>query len=159
MIFSPCLKPPEIMTRTQDVYTCAKELFKKHGLDEWSLKFDRAIKRAGSCDFVKHVITLSVHMITNSTISMEQIKNILLHEMAHALVGYEQGHNCVWRAKAIEIGCDGARCHSLKFTPPPRYRLSCDCGACNTTRMRFKQKSYMDKSCPKCNSRITASKL
>ena len=147
------------MNRTQDIHLKAIELFKQHGLEGWSFKFDRAIKRAGSCHFGKKVITLSVHMIMRADISLEQIDNILLHEIAHALVGHQHGHNNVWRSKAMEIGCDGARCHSLVFTPPPRFRLECPCGACNVTRMRVKAKTWERKICSKCSAPIIVSRL
>src|SRR5690606_4367091 len=31
------------------------------------------------------------------------------HEIAHALVGSRHGHDDVWRAKALAIGCSGSR--------------------------------------------------
>jgi hypothetical protein len=35
---------------------------------------------------------------------MESVKNTILHEIAHALVGNEQGHNEIWQSKAKELG-------------------------------------------------------
>jgi hypothetical protein len=34
----------------------------------------------------------------------------ILHEIAHALVGARHGHDRVWRATALRIGCSGTRC-------------------------------------------------
>jgi predicted SprT family Zn-dependent metalloprotease len=47
-------------------------------------------------------ISLQVnHVIFND---MESVKNTILHEIAHALVGNEQGHNEIWQATAKELG-------------------------------------------------------
>lgn len=39
--------------------------------------------------------------------SKRKIKNVILHEIAHVLVGSENDHNSVWRKKCIEIGGNG----------------------------------------------------
>ncbi|WP_445716530.1 hypothetical protein [Flavobacterium sp.] len=36
--------------------------------------------------------------------SIEDFKNTILHEIAHILVGVENGHNIIWQKKAIELG-------------------------------------------------------
>ena len=49
-----------------------------------------------------------------------------MHEIAHALVRKGHGHDAVWKAKALSIGCDGQRCgHSFTSTERP-YELRCD---------------------------------
>ena len=54
----------------------------------------------------------------------EEVKNTLLHEIAHALVGPGHRHNRVWRQKAREIGCDAKVTHNLNFSEA-RYRVGC----------------------------------
>ncbi len=44
--------------------------------------------------------------------SEDEVLDTILHEIAHALVGPQHGHDAVWRAKAREIGCSGERCVS-----------------------------------------------
>lgn len=41
------------------------------------------------------------------------IRDTWLHEIAHALVGPDHGHDEVWRTKALAIGCDGKRTDDL----------------------------------------------
>ena len=53
----------------------------------------------------------------------EEVKNTLLHEIAHALVGPGHRHNRVWRQKAREIGCDAKVTHNLNFSEA-RYRVA-----------------------------------
>lgn len=81
------------------------ELFVKHNLNEWNFRFDRAVKRFGQCKFNDKQITLSKKLVELNNI--EVVKNTLLHEIAHALVGPGNGHNYKWWSKALEIGCDG----------------------------------------------------
>jgi hypothetical protein len=35
---------------------------------------------------------------------LDDIKNTILHEIAHAIVGENHGHRQVWQEKAIELG-------------------------------------------------------
>lgn len=84
------------------VIELAAVLFQKHGIVNYSFGFDRAIRRAGLCDYTKRRITISKHLLANG--DMEQIEQVLLHEIAHALVGKDAGHGSTWRKKASEIG-------------------------------------------------------
>lgn len=139
----------------QDFHMQAIALFKQHDLDDWTFKFDGAIRRAGSCNFTCKHISISKHMVLSESIPFEKKINILLHEIAHAIVGHEHGHDDVWRAKAIEIGCDGERCHTLAFAPPPRYILVCPCGMCVAKRIRLKPNVWNTRVCCKCNQKLT----
>lgn len=86
----------------------AIKLMKKYKLSHWTFKFDNAKRRYGSCSYVKKRITLSKDL----TLIREDdhVTNTILHEIAHALVGPGHGHDSVWRAKALQIGCNGNRC-------------------------------------------------
>ena len=39
-----------------------------------------------------------------------EVQDTILHEVAHAIVGCNQQHNQVWRAKALELGCTSNIC-------------------------------------------------
>jgi predicted SprT family Zn-dependent metalloprotease len=84
------------------VVELAAKLFQQHGIVNYSFGFDRAIRRAGLCDYTKRRITISKHLL--ATGDLDQIEQVLLHEIAHALVGKTAGHGKLWRAKATEIG-------------------------------------------------------
>ncbi len=93
------------------------ELFKKG----WRFSFDRAKRRAGCCRYSKKEITLAKAYAEQEEL---KIKNTILHEIAHALVGPKHGHNEIWKQKALEIGCDAERCHYVVFSKP-KYKLTC----------------------------------
>lgn len=84
------------------VIDLAHQLFQQHGLVNYSFGFDRAVRRAGLCDFRNRRITLSRHLVANS--SLDEIEQVLLHEIAHALVGQAAGHGADWKAAAKRIG-------------------------------------------------------
>lgn len=87
--------------------TMARALMDEHGLADWQLVLDRAKKRAGVCRASTSTIGLSAPLTLLHT--REQVRDTVLHEIAHALVGPAHGHDAVWRAKAVEIGCTGQR--------------------------------------------------
>lgn len=60
----------------------------------------------------------------------EDIMNCCLHEIAHALVPPRNGHNELWRAVAVLIGCDGRRVsfspgHLQSNTPKNAFQIVC----------------------------------
>lgn len=86
----------------------ARRLMAEHGLDGWTVVADRAKTRAGVCRFASRQIGLSGPL--TELHGEAEVRDTILHEIAHALVGPEHGHDRVWRAKAREIGCSGERC-------------------------------------------------
>jgi SprT-like family len=87
----------------------ALELMKEHGLEFWYFEFDNAKRRFGICRYNRRTIGLSRNLVLLS--NKEQVKDTILHEIAHALVGPGYGHSWVWKRMALEIGCDGNRCY------------------------------------------------
>jgi predicted SprT family Zn-dependent metalloprotease len=90
----------------------AESQMRKHGLIDqgWRFEFDNARRRAGVCKYGSKTIGLSKYLLPH--MKEEKILDTILHEIAHALVGHKHGHNYVWRAKALEIGCNGHRCYN-----------------------------------------------
>ena len=144
----------------------AREWMARHALRHWSFQFDHGARRAGSCQYETQVISLSYEYAKHD--SEEGIRDTLLHEIAHALVGKGHHHDAVWRAKAIEIGCSGKRLHDVQFTPP-RYIVRCrnDCwvataerrrpnGVCKICRGKLEYITYTDERWDKERSRIAA---
>jgi predicted SprT family Zn-dependent metalloprotease len=109
--------------KIESVYRTALQLLSEHGLTNWHFKFDHSARRAGSCNYSNRCITLSFNLARSG--SAEEIRETLLHEIAHALVGRNHNHDAVWRAKAQAIGCTGERTHQMKFTPA-RWRVRCE---------------------------------
>jgi len=96
---------PEIRTNLAthaETEAMAADLFQTHGLINYSFGFDRAIRRAGQCDYTQKRITLSKHFV--ATADLDQVHQVLLHEVAHALVGRSVGHGKQWKQQASLLG-------------------------------------------------------
>lgn len=86
----------------------ATDLMAQHGLTGWRLVFDNAKMRAGVCRPGRREIGLS--RVLTGLHTRAEVRDTILHEIAHALVGPSHGHDAVWRAKALAIGSTGGRC-------------------------------------------------
>lgn len=76
---------------------------------EWSFGFDSAKTRAGLCDFRAKRITVSRYLAAR--FEDDEIHQVLLHEVAHALAGPKSGHGTKWKTIARDLGYVGARTH------------------------------------------------
>ena len=81
--------------------------------------------------------------------SEKSVENTILHEIAHALTP-GKGHGPVWRAKAIEIGCDGKRCYSSEKIATPDAKYVAECPNCKQVHKRHKA-SNKRSSCGSCS--------
>nr|WP_218886426.1 SprT-like domain-containing protein [Kineococcus aurantiacus] len=88
----------------------ARGLVAQHGLDGWTVVLDRARTRAGVCRADRRQIGLSGPL--TALHAEAEVRDTVLHEIAHALVGPGHGHDAVWRATARHIGCSGERTSS-----------------------------------------------
>lgn len=108
----------------------AIELMQKHDLinNGWRFEFNNRKKSLGLCD--QSIKTIYLSTIFTSQLPENIVRNTILHEIAHALVGCENGHNHIWKRKALEIGCTGDRCADLssegiKITMQSKYKATC----------------------------------
>lgn len=86
----------------------AEELVREHGLRGWKVGLDRARTRAGVTRFATREITLSAPLTRLHSSTM--VRDTVLHEIAHALVGPRHGHDRAWKATAVRIGASPQRC-------------------------------------------------
>lgn len=81
-----------------------------HGQGTWSFGFDHAKRRAGLCSFTAKRITVSRYLAAK--FDDDEIHQILLHEVAHAMAGPDAAHGPKWKRIAREIGYVGGRTHN-----------------------------------------------
>ena len=68
----------------------------------WSFGFDSAKRRAGLCSYTDRKITISKYLVAIH--SLDESRQVMLHEIAHALSGKAAGHGKKWLATAKSIG-------------------------------------------------------
>jgi predicted SprT family Zn-dependent metalloprotease len=95
----------------------ARALMTRYGLVNWSFVFDNAKTRAGVCRETRRQIGLS--RVLTELHTADEVRDTILHEVAHALVGVAHGHDATWRATARLIGCSGMRCVPEESARPP----------------------------------------
>lgn len=120
--------------------TLAKALMAKHGLTDWSFKWTNSKRQFGVCHeggWRGNYIGLSkpITLLNNE----HEVNNVILHEIAHALVGNKHGHDKVWKAMCIKIGARPERCYSTKDVTQPKMRYVAICGNCGITHQRARK--------------------
>ena len=88
--------------RLANIAAMARGLMDEHGLGEWTFAFLEAERRLGDCHFQDRVIRIGrAHALDASE---AEIRDTVLHEIAHALAGPEARHGPQWKATARRIG-------------------------------------------------------
>jgi predicted SprT family Zn-dependent metalloprotease len=119
----------------------------QHGLMKWRFDFDRARKRFGACHYRKELITLSQHLTLLNT--EDQVRDVILHEIAHALAGHKAGHGYAWRVIARQVGARPERCYRPDVAlPAAPYEATCP--SCQRLHKLFRRPKR-ERSCGLCS--------
>jgi predicted SprT family Zn-dependent metalloprotease len=91
------------------VRTWANALIALHLDPGWTFGFDNAKTRAGLCNYTAKRISVSRYLAARY--EDDEIHQVLLHEVAHAMAGNRAGHGPAWKAIARDLGYEGKRLH------------------------------------------------
>jgi predicted SprT family Zn-dependent metalloprotease len=120
------------LSEAQEVATRLIEL---HGLSGWTFRFNRNKRRLGVCKQDSKQIELSEHYVIRN--SSEHVIDTILHELAHALVGTEHGHDDVWKDMCIRLGCTPNSCSNTAIMPEGYWQARCP--GCHSTFTRHRR--------------------
>ena len=123
----------------------AQNLMHQHRLAGWTFGFDRARRRFGCCNYSRQRITLSASLTLLNDES--QVRDTILHEIAHALAGQTAGHGPAWQALARSLGCNALRCYGGEVVQAPA-RFEGTCPGCQQKIRRLRRKRI---SCARCS--------
>jgi hypothetical protein len=137
----PSVAPMDLL----DARSLATQLLAQHGLTDWQVVFDDAKRRAGQCRYADRVISLSAGLTRLHPPG--EVRDTVLHEIAHALAGPGAGHGPRWRAQARAIGCTGRRCVSPDAPRLPGAWLGV-CPAGHTVERHRRPERVL--ACPRC---------
>jgi len=100
----------------------------------WSFRFNRNKRRLGVCKQDDRRIELSEHYVLRNT--REHVLDTILHELAHALVGTQHGHDDVWKDMCARLGASPSSCSSTAVMPEGYWQARCPGCATVFTRHR-----------------------
>ena len=86
------------MAELTRVRTWANALIDLHLDHSWSFAFDNAKTRAGLCNYTEKRISVSRYLAAKY--EDDEIHQVLLHEVAHAIAGTRAGHGPKWKSIA-----------------------------------------------------------
>jgi predicted SprT family Zn-dependent metalloprotease len=120
--------------RREQARRLALELMALHGLHDWRFAFNKRKRHLGLCCYEAKTILLSVYLVERNEV--EEVRDTILHEIAHALVGPGHGHDRTWKRKCVEIGARPQRCGRADM---PRGRWQARCGGCGRQYHRHRR--------------------
>lgn len=137
-----------------DAQRMAEALISHFGetLSGWEIRFDNAKTRLGECNSQRMTISLSRPVVELN--AEEVVRDTILHEIAHALVGTEAGHSKEWKECAKRIGATPERlANSESIVRPdmkPRKRTWWvgECPSCRKVYHRHRRRKF---SCDACS--------
>jgi predicted SprT family Zn-dependent metalloprotease len=131
------------------VRTWANALIDLHLDRSWTFAFDHAKTRAGLCNYTEKRISVSRYLAARY--EDDEIHQVLLHEVAHAIAGTRAGHGPKWRAIARDLGYEGKRLHDGEIA----NELAPWVGSCPAGHIHYRyRKPTRTLACGKCSRRF-----
>ena len=132
----------------------ADALIRLHLDPSWTFAFDNARTRAGLCSYDKKRI--SVSRLLAARYEDDEIHQVLLHEVAHAIAGTRAGHGPKWKAVAKDLGYEGKRLHDGEIA----NEFAPWVGTCPAGHVHYRyRKPARALSCGKCSRRFSTANL
>jgi len=129
----------------------ARKLLDQFGLHDWSFVITNHKRFVGYCWQKPKTIGVSRYYLNSPR---EQLLDTVLHEIAHALAGCENGHNDTWKRTAARIGAEPRSCAAMGTvvnSAKPNYVIRClECGW-EVERFRMRKRNF-GSLCPECGT-------
>lgn len=148
------------MVRTTQL---ANKLLKYYGLaaSGWRFDFHSKKRSVGTCNHTDKAIYMSLHYVKHTP--MKSIEDTIRHEIAHALVGPNHGHDYEWKVMALRVGATPKSCAeegTVVSTAKHNYVVKCDNPDCPDPaymrRFRLRRELVYRYHCKACKGRLTA---
>lgn len=107
-----CYKVDKIARTIHDRYelfSVFNKILMAEGLNDWTIKEDRTVRRLGQCRYMVKEIGLSkdyIRVMLERSNPLDLIVTFL-HEVAHIKAGHGAGHGPIWREWCTALGIDG----------------------------------------------------
>tara|TARA_Y100000310_G_scaffold91334_1_gene88682 strand:+ start:4611 stop:5147 length:537 start_codon:yes stop_codon:yes gene_type:complete len=119
-----------------DAEQLALRLMNEHGVNGWLFRWSNGKNQLGAVYCRRNRVTgemtdkqlrLSRYLVKLN--SDDEVRETILHEIAHILAGPENRHNWIWKQKCREIGCKPQRLAGPNVTTAP-HSYEIVCGRC-----------------------------
>lgn len=124
----------------------ALDLIRQHNLIEYNFQWTEGKRIFGYCNYNKKIIGLSLPLTELN--SEEEVKDTILHEIAHALAGKGTGHGNKWKEMCLKIGAKPERCWDKNNVKEPEGKYIVSCSTCGYVRQAHRKKKKV--ACGKC---------
>lgn len=104
----------------------ARLLVAEHLGSPWRVAWNNRKTVMGVCDHAHMVIGLSRPFFRIN--GEAELRDTVLHEIAHAIVGHGHGHDAAWRSKARTLGATPQRCGYPENEPQALWTATCPNG-------------------------------
>ena len=129
----------------------ADALIALHLDPSWTFGFDNAKTRAGLCNYTDKRISVSKYLAARY--EDDEIHQVLLHEVAHAIAGTRAGHGPKWKAVAKDLGYEGKRLHDGEIAD----EFAPWVGTCPAGHLHYRyRRPARTLSCGKCSKSFSA---
>lgn len=112
----------------------------------WTVVYNNTVNTCGTCNYHYKVITISKKHCQVAT--DEEVFDTICHEVAHAVVGYDDNHSEIWFNECIKLGGTG----NITSNQTIPYRYKGVCGKCSAVYKRHTAPQNKRVSCSKCDS-------
>lgn len=138
--------------KLDEIERLALDLIWEHLPRGWGFTWDQAKRRSGCCDFAIRAISLSRPVFALDGNDLDAARSTILHEIAHALVGPDHGHDATWKRQARALGIPGDRCGDHD-APTGVWRAECEPCEISYERHRL-ARGYTAYFCGRCEEPI-----
>ena len=120
----------------------------------WDFEWGSGVRRFGCCTTWRSrpgYVRITISRLLANNNDYETVRQVVLHEVAHANVGGGHGHDYVWQREARRLGTSDSRCYnsgegSTKAKTLPKKFIG-TCPRCGYTCRRNRRTDCYHKSC------------
>jgi predicted SprT family Zn-dependent metalloprotease len=124
-----------------------RQLMNEWELYDWTFGWNNRTTALGVTNYRNKTITLSKPLTEVN--SLEEMRDTILHEIAHAKAGNQAGHGPVWKSWARTVGANPERTTDTAVSVAPKIIGTCpNCGE-TVGQQRMPRKAWAH---PQCNT-------